>query len=97
MNNHNYYVYITTNPHRTVLYTGLTNNLKRRIFEHINNRGNKNSFAGRYYCYVLVYFEFFTDIKSAIQREKQLKNMTRLKKIQLIEKDNPKWHTLILD
>ena len=53
MPNHNYYVYITTNPHKTVLYTGLTNDLRRRIIEHFNNRGNKNLFAGKYYCYYL--------------------------------------------
>ena len=97
MFNYNYYVYITTNPHRTVIYTGLTNDLKRRIIEHKNNRGNKNSFAGMYYCHDLVYFEFFTDVQYAIQREKQIKNMTRLKKIKLIEMHNPKWRTLRLD
>ena len=97
MPNHNYYVYITTNPHKTVLYTGLTNDLRRRIIEHFNSRGNKNLFAGKYYCYYLIYFEYFTDVRHTIRREKEIKNMTREKKNQLIEKGNPKWHTIILD
>ena len=47
----NYYVYITTNPRKTVLYTGVTNNLMKREIEHFENRGNCQNFAGRYYCY----------------------------------------------
>ena len=90
----NYYVYITTNPGKTVLYTGVTNNLKRRIYEHYNNRGNKKSFAGKYYCYKLIYFEYYTDIRQAIEREKEIKNMNRAKKEDLINVKNPKWNFL---
>ena len=90
----NYYVYITTNPGKTVLYTGITNNLKRRIIEHYNDRGNKKHFAGRYYCYKLIYFEHFTDVNQAIVREKEIKNMSRAKKEELIRTTNPKWNFL---
>ncbi|MCT4613966.1 MAG: GIY-YIG nuclease family protein [Marinifilaceae bacterium] len=68
--NKNSYVYITTNPKKTVLYIGVTNNLKRRIYEHFHNKGKNTSFAGKYYCYNLVYFEHFTNIEEAIAREK---------------------------
>ena len=90
--NHNYYVYMTTNPNRTVLYTGVTNDLRRRLQEHFNQCGKKRTFAGRYYCYRLVYFEWYQDIKQAITREKQIKGWTRDKKNALIEKVNPQWN-----
>ncbi len=64
---------MTTNPGKTVLYTGVTNNLKRRISEHFNNRGNKKTFAGKYYCYNLIYFEQYPIIIHAIQREKEIR------------------------
>ena len=85
----NYFVYITTNPKRTVLYIGITNNLQRRLQEHFNNCGNKSTFAGRYFCYRLLYYERFDSAKSAIEREKQLKNWSRDKKLTLIKKTNP--------
>ncbi|MCH7515680.1 MAG: GIY-YIG nuclease family protein, partial [Bacteroidetes bacterium] len=69
----NYYVYITTNPGKTVLYTGVTNNLKRRLYEYYFDRGNKKHFATRYYCYKLLYYEYYTDINQAIIREKEIK------------------------
>ena len=87
-----YYVYITTNPGKTVLYTGVTNDLKRRLFEHYQNRGKKTSFAGRYYCYKLVYFEQFSDINEAIAREKEIKGLNRKKKEKLIANKNPNWN-----
>jgi putative endonuclease len=90
----NYYVYITTNPGRTVLYTGVTNDLKRRLRQHYQNRGSKTTFAGRYYCYDLIYYEWTTDIRQAIAREKEIKNMTHEKKKALIATLNPKWNTL---
>jgi len=90
----NYYIYITTNPGKSVLYTGVTNDLKRRLYEHYNNRGNKKSFAGKYYCYKLIYYEHFTHINEAIYREKEIKNMSREKKEELINKNNPKWNFL---
>ena len=86
-----YYVYITTNPGKTVLYIGVTNNLAARIAEHYANRGSDQTFAGHYFCYNLVHFEEYTDIKSAISREKELKGWKRTKKDALIAIDNPDW------
>jgi putative endonuclease len=90
----NYYVYITTNPSKTVLYVGVTNDLEIRIMQHYNNRGDKRTFAGKYYCYNLIYFEYFADIKQAIEREKEIKNMSRQKKEELINTTNPQWSTI---
>lgn len=89
MNRHNYYVYITTNPRKTVLYTGLTNDLKTRMGQHYANRGQEDTFAGRYYCYNLIYFEHFEDIEQAIDREKEVKKMRRALKEKLIAEMNP--------
>jgi putative endonuclease len=91
-----YYVYITTNPAKTVLYIGVTNSLPRRLGQHYENRGNNNTFAGRYFCYNLLYYEQFTDIKAAISREKELKGWTRAKKSALIATMNPDWDFLVL-
>ena len=84
-----YFVYITTNPAKTVLYIGVTNSLNRRLAQHYDNRGNNQTFAGRYFCYHLLYAEQFADIKSAIVREKELKGWTRARKDALIEAVNP--------
>ncbi|HAH51123.1 MAG TPA: endonuclease [Balneola sp.] len=84
-----YYVYITTNPSRTTLYTGITNDLERRLIEHYQNRGNKNTFAGKYYCYELLYFENFPSSYEAIQAEKYIKGKSRKKKEQIIRDKNP--------
>lgn len=92
--NYNFYVYITTNPIKTVLYVGVTNDLNRRLFEHTENKGNKSSFAGKYYCHNLVYFEHFTHIEYAIQREKEIKKWSRIKKNALIASLNPEWRFL---
>jgi putative endonuclease len=89
-----YYVYIITNPGKTVLYTGVTNNLQRRIYEHTENRGNPSNFAGKYYCYKLIYYEEFNDITEAIQREKQIKGWRREKKEELIHEKNPQWNVI---
>src|SRR5258705_5585317 len=70
---HEYYVYIVTNPERTVLYTGVTNNLPQRLIEHYTNRGQPKTFAGKYYCYNLIYFECFQYINDAIAKEKVIK------------------------
>ena len=94
MSKGNYYVYITSNPGRTVLYTGVTNDLRRRLQEHYENRGKQVSFVGRYYCYELIYYEHTTNVIQAIAREKEIKNMTREKKTDLIATANPKWNTL---
>ncbi len=90
----NYYVYITTNPDKTVLYIGVTNDLKRRLFEHQENKGKPKTFAGRYYCYKLIYVEHFYDITHAIEREKQLKKWSRKKKENLLSGENPNWDFL---
>ena len=91
---HQYYVYIVTNPTKTSVYTGVTNDIRRRIQEHFENRGNPNTFAGRYFCYNLVYYEFFEHIEGAIAREKEIKGWTRAKKNTLIATTNAQWHTL---
>jgi putative endonuclease len=91
---HNYFIYITTNPAKTVLYIGVTNDLKRRLFEHQENKGKINSFAGKFYCYNLLYYEHFTNIEHAIEREKQLKNWSRKKKEDLIKRENPNGYFL---
>ena len=86
-----YYVYIITNRSGT-LYTGVTNNLERRIREH--KSGNIPGFARRYRISRLVFYEETTDIASAIQREKQIKGWLRKKKVALIESMNPDWRDL---
>jgi len=91
----NYFVYITTNPGKTVLYTGVINNLVTRMQQHYENRGNPNSFAGKYYCYRLLFFERYTDINHAIEREKELKQMSRKAKEEIISAFNPNWNFLV--
>jgi len=91
INPHQYSIYIVTNPQKNVLYTGVTNNLVRRIFEHWTNRGKDDTFAGKYYCYNLIYFENFQYIDRAIAREKEIKGWRRQKKLDLINTTNPSW------
>ncbi len=79
---HVYCVYINTNKAKTVLYTGLTNNLKRRLQEH-KDKLNPNSFASRYNVHYLLYFEKFTWIQLAIARETEIKGWLRIKKNRL--------------
>lgn len=88
---HLYYVYILTNQATTVLYTGVTNNLARRLIEHWMSRGDSKTFAGRYNCYNLIYFEEFQYILNAIAREKQIKGWRKEKKLELIRTKNPDW------
>ena len=73
----------------TVLYTGVTNNLERRVTEHFYNRGDKRSFCGRYSCYNLVYYEEYENITCAIEREKEIKGWLRYRKLALIKTENP--------
>jgi putative endonuclease len=84
-----YYVYIATNKNNTVLYTGVTNNIKRRMHEHKEKL--VKSFTSKYNVNKLVYIEHFNDIMEAIHREKQLKKWKRQWKIELIEKMNKDW------
>ncbi|MEM6801630.1 MAG: GIY-YIG nuclease family protein [Bacteroidota bacterium] len=92
-----YFIYIITNNSRTVLYIGLCNNLKRRMREHKRQMGNKKTFAGRYYCNVLLYYEEFGEVMAAISREKEIKGWKRHKKEALIASKNPKWEDLSFD
>ncbi|WPP53652.1 GIY-YIG nuclease family protein [Catalinimonas niigatensis] len=85
---------MTTNPAKTVLYVGMTNDLYRRMIEHYENRGKQKTFAGKYYCYKLIYYERFSSVKDAIDREKELKGWRREKKIALIEQLNSHWSFL---
>ena len=87
------YVYIITNKNNTVLYTGVTSNLRNRIYEH-KNHIYPSSFTKRYNISKLVYFECFVHIEEAIGREKQIKSGSRLKKLDLINSTNPTWKDL---
>lgn len=87
------YVYTMSSLSRT-LYTGITNNLERRGFEH--KRAQPGSFTARYNVNQLAYFEEFGDINQAITREKEVKRMTRRRKIELIDSVNPDWRDLSL-
>ncbi len=89
----NYYIYIMTNAHNTVLYVGVTNDLIRRVYEHKNHL-YKGSFTARYNIERLVYFEIATDSYHAIEREKQIKGWNRKRKEKLIESKNPDWMDL---
>ncbi|MBL7843555.1 MAG: GIY-YIG nuclease family protein [Cyclobacteriaceae bacterium] len=91
---HQYYVYITTNPSKTTFYTGVTNDLAQRITEHYLNRGNPSTFAGKYYCYLLIFWEHFQYVNDAIAREKEIKGWSRKKKIELIKIMNPTFNNL---
>lgn len=84
-----YYVYILTNQRNTVLYTGITNNLPRRMSEHRRKLGHH--FTQRYHCTKLVYYEGYQNALDAIHREKQIKAGSRFKKEALINQDNPQW------
>lgn len=92
---HNYYVYITTNKSRDVLYIGVTNDLDRRLYEHQEDSLSlKKSFAGKYNAIFLVYYEHYQYIQHAIDREKELKSWRREKKESLISSFNPEWQFL---
>ena len=88
-----YYVYILTNKYCTVLYTGVTSDLLRRIYEHKNHL-DKNSFTAKYSVHKLVYYESTTSRYEAISREKQIKTWNRKRKNELVESMNPKWMDL---
>lgn len=87
-----YYVYILTNYHHTVFYTGVTNNLSRRVYEH-KKKINKG-FTSKYNVDMLVYYEVFENIHSAIFREKQVKRLTKKVKTELVNSKNEKWEDL---
>lgn len=83
-----WFVYIITNYKNTVFYTGVTNNLERRIWEHKNNI-NRNSFSSKYRLYKLIWLEEFSDPLEAITIEKKVKDMRREKKLSLVKNLNP--------
>lgn len=87
-----YYVYILANWNNKVIYTGVTNNLERRIYEHRNKQAD--GFTKKYNVNKLVYFDSTTDVKAAIEKEKQIKGWTRQKKDALVEEQNPEWADL---
>ena len=87
-----YYVYILANKRNGTLYTGITNDLVRRIWEHKNNIFE--GFTKKYEVHLLVYYEVFSEPRQAITREKQLKWWRRKWKLELIESFNPGWDDL---
>ena len=87
-----YYVYIMTNKNNSVLYTGMTNDLMRRVYEHREKL--VEGFTTKYNVGKLVYFEIFRDVESAILREKQIKGGSRAKKLDLINDFNKDWRDL---
>ncbi|MBP7859719.1 GIY-YIG nuclease family protein [Patescibacteria group bacterium] len=87
-----YFIYILTNKNNTVLYTGITSNLQKRIWEHKNKI--VEGFSKKYNLTKLIYYETFDNPTNAIDREKQLKAGNRKKKIELIEKNNKEWEDL---
>lgn len=89
----NYYVYLLTNANKTVLYTGVTNNLPKRVYEHKYHL-DKGSFTDRYNVENLVYYESTSDVTAAIEREKQIKGWNRRRKEKLIGSKNPNWDDL---
>ena len=84
-----YYVYILASKKNGTLYIGVTNNIKRRVYEHRNNM--IKGFTKKYKVHRLVYYEIYDQIEEAIKREKRLKKWKRKWKIELIEKENPEW------
>ncbi len=89
------YIYIITNKNNTTLYTGVTSNLQKRIYEHKNHL--LDGFSRKYNLEKLVYFEIYERIDEAISREKQIKGGARKKKIELINSINPEWNDLSKD
>ena len=87
-----YYVYILTNKNNRVMYIGVTNDLVRRLYKH--KQELVDGFTKRYHVHKLVYYEQTTDVRSAIEREKQLKGWIRARKNELVETINPDWRDL---
>lgn len=87
-----YYIYILTNKNNAVIYVGITNDLRRRLYEHKTEQ--IEGFTKKYHLHKLVYFEEYSNVKDAIEREKQLKHWVRDKKNSLIQEQNPNWDDL---
>ncbi len=90
--NKQYFVYIMTNEHNGVIYTGITSDLKKRVYEHKEKL--VAGFTAKYNIVKLVHFEIFEDPENAIRREKQIKGGSRRKKINLINRANKEWRDL---
>ena len=90
-----YYVYILASQRNGTLYTGITNDLKRRIWEHKHDL--VKGFTREYGVHILVYFEQIEDVEQAILTEKKIKRWRRKWKLELIEKQNPKWRDLYVE
>ncbi len=90
-----YWIYMMTNRWKNVLYTGVTNSLERRVWQHKNKVFS--GFTKKYNCDRLVYYEVFTEIDQAIAREKQIKNWPRSRKNALVATLNPEWNDLAAD
>jgi len=89
-------VYIMTNKRNGTLYTGVTSDLKRRVWEHKNNFYS-DSFTAKYKCYILIYYQAFNRIEEAIFEEKRIKGGSRNAKLKLIENKNPQWNDLWIE
>ncbi len=90
--NRQYYIYIMTNKHNTVLYTGVTNDLKKRVYEHKEKL--IPGFTSKYNVTKLIYYEICEDVEEAILREKKIKSGSRAKKIALVNRMNSGWRDL---
>ena len=88
-----YYVYMLSNCTNTVVYTGVTNDLVRRVYEHKHDAEPK-SFTAKYQVHKLVYYEVTDYLRAALEREKQIKKWNRARKNQYISKMNPQWQDL---
>ena len=89
----NYFVYILSNNTNTAIYVGVTNDLVRRMYEH-RHESDPRSYTAKYHIHKLVYFEHTTDVRSAIEREKQIKGWNRARKNKLVSTTNPNWDDL---
>ena len=92
MRDYDFWIYIITNAHDSVLYIGMTNDLARRVSEH--RSGEIRGFTSAYRCHKLLYYEHYTEVQDAIAREMQLKKWSRTKKLALIATLNPRWNDL---
>ncbi len=87
------YVYMMTNAHNSMICTGVTNDLIRRVYEHKNHL-DKGSFTAQYNVEKLVFYEVTSDVEAAIEREKQIKGWNRKQKEKMINQKNPEWKDL---
>ena len=95
MRDYTFFVYMLCSSSRRALYTGVTNSAMIRKLQHL--RSDESTFAGRYKTYRLVYYEIYSDVRKAIQREKEIKGWTRAKKNALVNSINPQWRDLSED